>query len=153
MEESLSSWPFSVGQRTTRREVHARVGGAHQWGITSCLQGKAVLVFSNPAKGRKFGYDRWQGWRPDGRFHYTGQGITGNQDIASRSNKVLLRTIETGLPIYLFEVDGKEVVYQGEFALDQVPYRIEDAPDARSLQRKVVVFHLVPGASSSRRTS
>ena len=99
MDSGTSNWPIKIGQKLKRRQLHALVGGAFQWGITSCMQRSAMLVFNNPKKAREFGYDRWEGWQPNGEFHYTGQGPIGDQDIATRSNNSLLRSKARGIPV------------------------------------------------------
>ena len=147
MKENMSSnnepWPVVVGEKIRRQKLHALVGGAQQWGITSCKKGTAVLVFSNPLKSRKFGYDRWEGPRSDGAYHYTGQGPAGDQDVSARANKVLLRSKSLEIPVHLFEAEGPEVTYLGQFELAEDPYRYEKAPDINGLLRKVVVFQLI----------
>lgn len=143
MPPQENSWPIKVGQKLKRRQLHSLVGGAHQWGITSCMNGSAILVFSNPAKSRKFGYDRWEGPRSDGTYHYTGQGPVGDQDISTRSNRALIRSKARQLPVHLFTSEGTEVTYVGLFELAEDPYRWERAPDQLGNDRRVVVFHLV----------
>jgi hypothetical protein len=143
VDSGTSNWPLKIGQKLKRRQLHALVGGAFQWGITSCMQRSAMLVFNNPKKAREFGYDRWEGWQPNGEFHYTGQGPIGDQDIATRSNNSLLRSKARGIPVHLFRSEGTEVTYLGLFELGENPYRWERAPDQLGNNRKVVVFHLV----------
>jgi hypothetical protein len=107
------------------------------------MNGSSLLVFSNPKKARKFGYDIWEGPRSDGMYHYTGQGPIGDQDISARSNKALLRSKARQLPVHLFTSEGTEVTYVGLFELAEDPYRWERAPDLLGNNRRVVVFHLV----------
>jgi 5-methylcytosine-specific restriction protein A len=142
-QSSGTTWPIKIGQRLKRRHLHALVGGAQQWGITSCLKGAAMLVFSNPKRSRQYGYDRWEGPRSDGSYHYTGQGTVGHQDVTTRANRQLLRSKALGKPIHLFESEGTEVTYIGQHELAEDPYRWEEAPDEKGENRRVVVFHLV----------
>ena len=136
-------WPLKPGERLKRKQLHALVGGSHQWGITSCLKGSALLVFTDPVRSREYGYDRWEGWRSDNSFHYTGQGTVGPQDVTSRANRSLLRSQAETKPIHLFEADRTVVTYLGEFKLAEDPFRWEEAPDKYGSMRPVVVFHLV----------
>lgn len=136
-------WPVKIGETLKRRRLHALVGGAQQWGITSCMKGAAMLVFSNPTRSRQYGYDRWEGPRSDGTYHYTGQGTTGHQDVSSRANRQLLRSKGLGKPVHLFESEGTDVTYVGPHELAEDPFRWEDAPDQAGNLRRVVVFHLV----------
>jgi len=103
----------------------------------------AVLVFSNPSKARKFGYDRWEGPQQSGAYHYTGQGPIGDQDVSTRANKSLLRSKALHLPVHLFKSEGTDVTYLGLYELTEDLYRWEKAPDERGQIRKVDVFHLV----------
>lgn len=137
------AWPVQIGQTLKRRHLHALVGGAHQWGITSCLRGTAMLVFRNPKASKKFGYDKWEGQQQNGEFHYTGQGVTGNQDVSVRANKSLLLSKALGKPVHLFESSGTDVTYLGHYELSENPFRWEIAPDENDRDRRVVVFHLL----------
>ena len=138
-----STWPIKVGGKLKRVELHAKVGGARQWGITSCLNGSAVLVFANPKKSAKFGYDKWEKEMGNGDYHYTGQGPVGDQVVDSRANKSLLKTQTSSAPIHLFEADGTTVTYKGQYKLDSNPYRYERSLDFNGNDRRVIVFHLV----------
>jgi len=140
---TVSDWPVKVGQTLKRQRLHALVGGAHQWGITSCLGGKAMLVFCNPKKSKKFGYDKWEGRQSNGEFHYTGQGVRGNQEISSGANRSLLRSRELGKPIHLFVSAGTDVTYVGQHELAADAFRWETAPDETGRDRRVVVFQMV----------
>ena len=135
-------WPIKVGETLKRRRLHTLVGGAHQWGITSCLDGRAMLLFRNPKKSKKFGYDKWEGKQGNGQFHYTGQGVKGNQDVSTRANKSLLMSKDLGKPVHVFESLGTDVTYLGHYELLDNPYRWEIAPDETGRERRVVVFHL-----------
>lgn len=143
MEDKIQKWPIVVGQKLLRKSLHALVGGGHQWGITSCMGGSALLVFTNPAKAKKFGYDRWEGSVPNGGFHYTGQGPIGDQDVSTRANKSLLRSQFSGIPVHLFRSAGTEVTYLGQYKLAENPYRWEKAPDELGNNRRVIVFQFV----------
>ena len=136
-------WPIRVGETLKRRRLHALVGGAHQWGITSCLNGRAMLLFRNPKKSKKFGYDKGEGQQDNGQFHYTGQGVKGNQDVSSRANKSLLMSKDLEKPVHIFESLGTDVTYLGRYELLDNSYRWEVAPDETGHERRVVVFHLL----------
>ena len=139
----MSDWPVKTGETLKRVALHAKVGGARQWGITSCLDGKAVLVFANPGKAAKFGYDKWEREQTNGDYHYTGQGPVGDQQVDTRANKSLLKTQLANTPIHLFEADGTSVTYKGEYKLNSDPYRYERSLDLNGNDRRVIVFHLV----------
>jgi len=139
-----SDWPILRGQTLKRQELHALVGGSHQWGITSCLGGTNILVFTNPRSAKKFGYDIFEGLQRTGIYTYTGQGQVGDQSVEVGSNRTLLSTQWTGRPIRLFRVDRTEVTYFGRYRLSNVPFRYETAPDLNGVLRQVVVFNLHP---------
>lgn len=139
------TFPFSVGQIIEKRQIHRLLGGSDQHGMTSCLNGTAFLVFHNEAVGKKFGYDRWEGWQADGSFHYTGQGVQGHQKL-TRSNKSLHRMGEVGNPIHLFHTDkkGNPYIYIGLMSLGEPQFFYLRAPDKFGEDRQVIVFHLLP---------
>ena len=135
-------WPLVIGECSSLQSLQEVVGGSRQWGITSCMSGLHFLVFHNPHSARKNGYDRWEGFQPDGSFHYTGQGRVGDQSIDQGANKSLLSTLGTSTPIYLLRSEGTSVTYLGKFCLSDNPCRIERALDSQGNERSVVVFHL-----------
>jgi len=140
-----SLFPFQVGQKISKSAIHQALGGSDQHGMTSCQDKSAFLLFHNEAAGRKYGYDRWEGWQADGSFHYTGQGASGDQKF-TRSNKSLLSMAESGKPIYLFHTakSSEPYVYIGMVVLGEPRFQIRTAPDAEAKLRQVIVFHLVP---------
>ena len=138
-------FPISIGSSLAKASIHSLVGGSDQHGMTSCLNGSAFLVFHNKAAGKKYGYDRWEGWQTDGSFRYTGQGAIGDQRF-SRSNKSLLQMSSKGLPIHLFQTDkkGNPYEYTGLVTLGNPPFEMKLAPDKNGVERQVIVFHLIP---------
>jgi hypothetical protein len=102
-----------------------------------------MLIFTDRLKSSRNGYDRWEGFTPDGGLHYTGAGRRGNQTF-SDANRLLASTGETNKPVYVCESSGTMVTFIGVFRLAKVPYRFELAPDRDGKLRKVIVFHLWP---------
>lgn len=89
MLASMSNdWPFEIGNTLPRKQVHAKVGGQEQQGIVTPRGWPDVLVFTDPVKGKRFGYDRFEGLRADGCYSYTGAGRQGDQ-VFLRGNKWL----------------------------------------------------------------
>ena len=136
-------WEITVGETLRRDVLQRRYGGANQWGITSCMNGNAVMVFANPKKALKFGYDKWEGSRPNGRYDYTGQGPEGDQSPDRGANRSLLLAQRDNLPIYLFEADSPLVTFKGVFRLEHSPFRYERAPDINGNDRRVIVFSFI----------
>jgi hypothetical protein len=66
------TWTIAIGDELPRREVHRQYGGSPQNGMTRARGTDNLLLFSS-ASGRRYGYN-FDGWRPDGAFHYTGEG-------------------------------------------------------------------------------
>lgn len=140
-----NAFPISIGSSLPKASIHVFVGGSGQHGMTSCLNGSAFLVFHNKTAGKKYGYDRWEGWQSDGTFHYTGQGVKGDQRF-TRSNKSLLQMSASGKPIHLFQTDkkGNPYEYIGLVTLGDPPFELKLAPDETGEERQVIVFQLIP---------
>jgi hypothetical protein len=146
-----TKFPIEVGQSLKKAYIHALIGGSSQHAMTSCLGGSAFLVFHDPLKGRKFGYDVWEGPQADGSFHYTGQGVLGHQRLTG-PNRILLAASSDGKPIHFFRrpgpgskrVPGNPYTYEGLVMLDVPPYVVREAPDQTGALRNVFVFRFVP---------
>jgi hypothetical protein len=137
-------WPFAPGQTTTRKMVHNKVGGNRQKGITAIEGSKDVLIFSDPVSGREYGYDRFEGFREDGSFWYTGEGTLGNQVIDQYGNKTLMESDLNQTRLRLFMTQSVNATYVGEVVLGDPPFEWKRAPDKEGNERDIVVFHLVP---------
>lgn len=136
-------WNIRMGEVVFRRELHQRVGGSRQGGITRPAKRADVLLFSSPA-GARYGYD-FDGWKPDGTFHYTGEGQVGDQTFV-RGNAVVRDHLDRGLRLRFFDQVKRSVVrYLGEFQVDpELPWYAEEARDRLGDLRKVIVFRLLP---------
>ena len=66
---------FPIGSLWKRAEIHQRLGGNPQSGISSAAGKPYILIFSGPG-GEAYGYE--DGWHEDGFFHYTGEGQIGD---------------------------------------------------------------------------
>jgi len=137
-------WPFTPGQTTTRKMVHDKVGGNRQKGITAIDGSKDVLIFSDPVSGREYGYDRFEGFREDGSFWYTGEGTVGDQSIDQYGNKTLIESDLNQTRLRLFMTQGVNATYVGEVVLGDPPFEWKRAPDKEGNERDIAVFHLVP---------
>lgn len=136
------SWNLRPGDRIKRTQLHAKYGGRRQGGIAPSTQSPNVMIFTAPA-GQKYGYN-FDGRQPDGRFHYTGEGQIGDQQI-KQGNRALVEHVQTGKSVRLFQGVRGEVTYVGEFQIDQdKPYFTTDAPDVNDEMREVIVFRLRP---------
>ncbi|KUG53617.1 hypothetical protein AVL62_02215 [Serinicoccus chungangensis] len=147
-----AEWALEVGDLTNRREMMERYGGSRFGGIEPSNRSPNVLIYSDPKQGIQHGYN-YDGWDPDADspfFYYTGEGQRGDQNPESKGNRAILRHLETGPALRLFEAagpnrgGGKPQLYIGEFHIDPVdPWRFREAPDRDGLMRQVVVHKLV----------
>jgi hypothetical protein len=101
-----------------------------------------VLLFTSSA-GQKYGYV-FDGWHPDGTFHYTGEGPSGDQRLRE-GNRATRFHIADGRALRLFKKEGTSVRYIGEFEVpDESHLIIDEANGEDGLPRKVFVFRLKP---------
>jgi hypothetical protein len=125
---------MEVGSLHLRSELHVQFGGNPRAGICPTKSG-LVLIFSDPASGKPFGYDSHD-YLQYGIYHYTGEGRVGDQQLV-RGNRALLERS----PLLLFSrVDQKTWRYVGEVALAEPGYVQAEAPDQHGNLRKVLVF-------------
>lgn len=83
-------------------------------------------------------HDRWEG----NTFHYTGMGLTGDQDINFAQNKTLSNSATNGVDVFLFEKRRvNEYSYVGQVELAGAPYQ-ERQKDSQRQIRQVWVFPL-----------
>ncbi len=142
------AWTLKPGQRIARKALQEEYGGRTQGGIGPSRKTPNVLIFTDPASGERHGY--YDGWQPDGRFHYTGEGQRGDQRMLSGNRSILDHDAE-GRALRLFKGARGEVQYIGEFVLDQHrPWYETDAPETGGGPlRKVIVFRLDPVDTSA----
>ncbi|MEU0083472.1 restriction endonuclease [Streptomyces sp. NPDC006274] len=138
-----SIWVLEPGDRIERKELHAKFGGRTQGGIGPSAKTPNVFVFTDPVAGEKHGY--YDGWMPDGCFHYSGEGQYGDQRMLSGNASILNHQAE-GRALRVFQGARGIVTYRGEFVVDpQDPWYTADAPETDDGPlRKVIVFRLRP---------
>ena len=139
-DNSFSIFPITAGTKILRKELHEQVGGSVQGGICPTASGH-ILLFSDPEHGEEFGY--FDGWEGDTYLYY-GQGQDGDMEF-SRNNKPLLNHKAEGKRVQLFKGAKGEVVYEGQFELDELrPYDLIEDKDINDEERVAIVFRLVP---------
>lgn len=130
-------------------------GGAPYSGIAPSARTPDVLVYIDPAEGRKHGYI-FDGPSDDGTaFYYTGHAPTGDQELKD-GNRAIYEHAQTGRSLRLFTAVGfvegtktKKQQYVGDFHLDpDAPMRREPHVDANNTTCTVIVFRLLPGAGA-----
>jgi hypothetical protein len=136
-------WTLRPGQKILRKRLHERFGGRTQGGIGPSNRTPNVFIFSDPVAGEKHGY--FDGWMPDGLFHYCGEGQYGDQRMIS-GNASILHHQKAGRALRVFQGARGEVIYLGEFKIaEDNPWYEADAPESGGGPlRKVIVFRLVP---------
>lgn len=136
-------WILRPGDQIERKQLHAEYGGRTQGGIGPSAKTPNVMIFTDPIAGEKHGY--YDGWMPDGCFHYSGEGQYGDQRMLSGNASILNHQAE-GRALRVFQGARGTVTYLGEFIVDHdSPWYEADAPETDDGPlRKVIVFRLRP---------
>jgi len=133
-------WDLELGDVIERKQLHAKYGGRTQGGIGPSAKTPNVMIFTDPIAGEKHGY--YDGWMPDGLFHYSGEGQYGDQRMLSGNASILNHQAE-GRALRVFQGARGRVTYLGEFAA--AGWYEADAPETGDGPlRKVIVFMLRP---------
>jgi hypothetical protein len=136
-------WALMPGEAIERTILHERYGGRVQGGIVPSRSSPNIMIFPDPSATKT--WVSVYGWRADGCFHYTGEGLRGDQ-LMKAGNAAILNHFESGRALRLFRGTRGQVVYEGEFVLaGDAPYYTTDAAEARNGPvRNVIVFRLRP---------
>ncbi|WP_146079105.1 hypothetical protein [Pseudoclavibacter sp. RFBA6] len=138
-----STWPIPIGETLRRRRVHELIGGQQQQGISTPRGNPNILIFTDPHKGQRYGYDLHEGLRTDGIYAYTGEGTRGDQQFL-RGNAALISSVKDGRLIRLFTVQGVAATYVGAFTLADPPFEYKEIPDVDGAMRRGIIFLLAP---------
>ncbi|MEV0592472.1 restriction endonuclease [Nonomuraea cavernae] len=143
MTTPTPAWTLKPGQQIERKTLHERFGGRTQGGIGPSSRSDNVFVFTDPIAGEKHGY--FDGWMPDGLFHYSGEGQYGDQRMMS-GNASILNHKQNEKALRVFQGARGTVTYLGEFEVDdKEPWYEADAPETGGgAIRRVIVFRLRP---------
>jgi len=136
-------WTLEPGDTVRRREIHAAYGGQQQGGISTPTRIPDILVFTDPEKGARYGYDVFEGLREDGTYAYTGEGQYGHQEFV-RGNRALRDANINGRTIRLLRTKGVNATYVGAFTTGNPTYMFETIPDVDGHPRKGIIFNLEP---------
>jgi 5-methylcytosine-specific restriction protein A len=142
--ERVTHTEFVLGELYTRREIHDSLGGQRQGGISTPKSSPVVLIFTGET-GKDHGYG-FDGWQPNGRFFYTGEGQPAHGDMRFTRGNTAIRDHEIhNKKLLLFEQQsnrgpnrGKvrfagEMVYGGHHLASR---------DTAGYSREVIVFEL-----------
>jgi hypothetical protein len=101
-----------------------------------------VFLFTDPAVGHQHGY--YDGWVGE-CFQYTGMGQRGDQAFTA-GNRAVLNHVKERRALRLFRGARGNVLYLGEFALDEeTAFYRTDAPETdTNVIRQVIVFRRRP---------
>jgi 5-methylcytosine-specific restriction protein A len=129
---------FPVGQVLKRAQIHERLGGQQQGGISTPARFPVVILFTGE-QGTQYGYD--DGYRNgDDLYWYTGEGQVGDMTWV-RGNRAIRDHQRLGKELHVFEyLRGSEVQYLGPASY--VVHEIQDRPDKTKNIRKAIVFGL-----------
>jgi 5-methylcytosine-specific restriction protein A len=120
-----------------RKDIHEQYGGQQQGGISTPAEHPYVFLFT-AERGQDYGYK--DGWTPEGKFLYTGEGQIGDQEF-KRGNKAIRDHQKNGKRLLLFSNVTKGYCrLEGEMTCENFEFR--DAPDKDGNLRKVIVFEL-----------
>jgi hypothetical protein len=146
-----AQWEVDPGDYLSRQERQDLFGGATMGGIQPSNESPNVFLYSDPSRGRRYGYN-FDGWNAEGSvFFYTGEGASGDQRLRAGNRAVQDHALK-GRALRLFVANGFEPGsrtvrqrYVGQFEVDpELPFEIEQAPDENDDPRSVLVFRLLP---------
>lgn len=132
---------YRQGQVYVRRLVHDMLGGQEQGGISTPRAAPVILLFSTE-QGADYGYQ--DGWKPDGLYHYTGEGQSGDMQML-RGNRAIRDHQKHGKVLMLFEGVGPGA-YRFSGFMNCVDH-YEKHTDSRGVERRTIVFRLMPVSS------
>lgn len=130
-----------IGSIYSNKEITTIFKCSPQMGMRRSLKTNSLVLVSIHSKNHEQNpyEDRWEA---DGLFHYTGMGLTGDQDLEYMQNKTLYHSNENGVNVYLFESFKKnEYIFKGEVILAKEPYTVTESDSTGSI-RKVYKFPL-----------
>jgi hypothetical protein len=136
-----SDWTLRPGEIIKRVTLHELFGGSPRGGIAPSRTSPNIFLFTDPVVGHQHGY--YDGWVGD-RFHYTGMGQRGDQELRA-GNRAVLEHEQDGRVLRLFRGAGGSVTYVGSFRVDPaLAYYRTDAPETGDGPiRQVLVFRLI----------
>ena len=139
--EAVEAPQFVIGKIYDRwPEINLLYGGSRQSGISPSSQSPAIFLFTGDS-GKQYGYS--DAFDEDGVFSYTGEGQVGDMTLTKGNLAIATHTLH-GRALHVFESlrKGRGQKYVGEFTY--VNHSFQRGPDRNGVDRKVIVFHLVP---------
>ncbi len=122
-----------------RKELHRKLGGNPQTGISCPVKYPVVLLFSSDT-GKKYGYSNVIS--QSGTNLFTGVGQTGDMKFTHRNAEVYDHQ-RNNKDLHVFkEIGGGYWEYIGQMVY--IGHRIYDGPDKDGNTRKIIQFALSP---------
>lgn len=129
---------LEIGQIINNNTLMSIFKCSQQGGMRKSNTTNTLVIVTDYTRG--IYHDKWIG----GVLHYTGMGLSGDQDINYMQNKTLKESGFNGVDVHLFEVmDPGEYTYCGRIELVSKPYT-EMQPDQDGRQRMVWMFPVQP---------
>ncbi|MBN9224135.1 MAG: hypothetical protein ABS63_03575 [Microbacterium sp. SCN 70-27] len=141
--EGPPEWALEIGDKARRRAIHRQYGGGQQGGISTSRKTSDIFIFTNPARGSRYGYDLHEGLQADGSFAYTGEGQSGDQEF-THGNRALLNAADEGRIVRVFSAKSPYATYVGAFTTGDPVCTFQEIPGEDGILRRAIVFNLVP---------
>lgn len=129
---------LEIGEEINNARLCKIFGCSPQGGMRKSNKTNTLVIVSDYTRG--IYHDKWIA----GVLHYTGMGLSGDQDINYMQNRTLNESDYNGVDVHLFEVmDPTVYTYCGRIKLVGKPYT-EIQPDQDGIKRKVWMFPVQP---------
>lgn len=129
---------LQIGEEINNARLCEIFGCSPQGGMRKSNKTNTLVIVSDYTRG--IYHDKWIA----GVLHYTGMGLSGDQDINYMQNRTLNESDYNGVDVHLFEVmDPTVYTYCGRIKLVGKPYT-EIQPDQDGIKRRVWMFPVQP---------
>ena len=129
---------LEIGQVINNNTLMSIFKCSQQGGMRKSNTTNTLVIVTDYTRG--IYHDKWIG----GVLHYTGMGLSGDQDIHYMQNRTLSESGSNGVDVHLFEVmEPGEYTYCGRIELVSRPYT-ETQPDQDGRDRLVWMFPVRP---------
>lgn len=125
---------IAVGQIVSNDDIHDIFQCSPQGGMRRSNATNSLVIVSDPQQ--PLYQDEWH----ENVLHYTGMGMSGDQDIDFQQNKTLKESKINSVDVFLFEKLGtNKYLFQGQVELAGKPYQ-DNQPGADGRIRRVWIF-------------
>lgn len=128
---------LSVGASYSNADLSRIFCVSSQGGMRKSNKANSLVLIAKHDEGNPYD-DKWQ----NGVLHYTGMGLSGDQDVNYKQNRTINESKINGVDMHLFEsFDNDDYTYRGRVELYGEPY-YETQKDDTGKPRRVVKFPL-----------